>query len=113
MWKQSGFAFYRPAALSLASTFADVPFTSVQIFFFGLIVFFMAGLASNAGSFFTFYLLIYAGFLSLSAFFRLIGCMCSSFDIASRLAAVIVSGMVLYSGQVGMVHFFSSSLSLL
>jgi ATP-binding cassette, subfamily G (WHITE), member 2, SNQ2 len=60
----------------------------------------MSGLVRNAGAFFEFYALIYMGFLALASFFRLIGCLCSNFDVAARIAATIVSIMVLYSGYV-------------
>lgn len=60
----------------------------------------MAGLARNAGAYFTYYALIYSGFLALSSFFRLLGCLCSSYDLAARLAATLVTAMVLYSGYI-------------
>lgn len=96
--RQGGYGFYRPAAFSLASTLADIPINSLQILAFGIIIYFMSGLVYTGGAFMTFYITIYAGFLALAAFFRLLGCGCSSFDVASRLAAFLVSGMVLFSG---------------
>lgn len=57
----------------------------------------MAGLVSNAGAFFTFYLLTLSGYFALAAFFRLLGTICSSYDVAARLASVLITGMVLYS----------------
>lgn len=53
MWKQATFTFYRPAALTLAATLADAPFSCVQIFIFCVIIYFMAGLALSAGAFFS------------------------------------------------------------
>lgn len=100
MWRQCGYAFYRPAALSVGSTLADVPFNSFQILVFSVIIYLMSGLVRNAGAFFTFYALVYAGFLALASFFRLLGCLCKSYDLAARLAAFIVTIMVLYSGYV-------------
>jgi ATP-binding cassette, subfamily G (WHITE), member 2, SNQ2 len=58
----------------------------------------MAGLVRTAGAFFTFYLMVYTTFLAMTAFFRLIGTTCRSYDVAARLAAFLISGMVLYTG---------------
>ena len=60
MWRQVGYAQYRPAALSLAQTFADIPFTTVQIVLFSIIIYFMSGLYLNAGAFFSFFAFICA-----------------------------------------------------
>ncbi|KAK4699639.1 hypothetical protein P7C70_g6621, partial [Phenoliferia sp. Uapishka_3] len=73
MWKHQRFAFYPPAALSLAATLADAPISCLQILIFSIIIYFMAGLASGAGAFFTFYIVVLGGFFSLAAFFRLLG----------------------------------------
>lgn len=60
---------------------------------------FMGGLVSTAGAFFTFYIIVVAGFLALAGFFRLLGTFCSSFDVAARLASVLITLMILYSGE--------------
>lgn len=98
MWRQSGYTLYRPAALALGGILADIPFAATNNFFFALIIYFMAGLSRSAGAFFTFYLLVLSGYLSLASFFRFLGSLCSSYDIAARLASVIVSAFVLYCG---------------
>lgn len=38
MWRQTAFCFYRPGALALANTLADIPFTVPKIFVFCVIV---------------------------------------------------------------------------
>lgn len=58
----------------------------------------MAGLAPGGGAFLTFYVVVLAGFFALAAFFRLLGTMCSNYDVAARLASIIVTIMILYSG---------------
>ena len=63
-----------------------------------VIIYFMAGLRSSAGAFFTFYLVVISGYFALATFFRFLGSLCSSYDVAARLASVIVSAFVLYSG---------------
>ncbi|CAH7682783.1 pleiotropic drug resistance ABC transporter [Phakopsora pachyrhizi] len=98
MWRQSGFAFYRPGVLALANSFADIPFSAPKIFVFSIILYFMAGLYSSAGAFFTYYVLVYSTFLALSAFFRFMGAISFSFDTAARMASILVITMALYSG---------------
>ena len=58
----------------------------------------MTGLARTPGAFFTFYLYVWSAYLALATFFRFLGSLCSSYDVAARLASVIVSAFVLYSG---------------
>jgi ATP-binding cassette subfamily G (WHITE) protein 2 (SNQ2) len=58
----------------------------------------MGGLYSSAGAFFTFYLNVATGFLALAGFFRLLGTLCQNYDQASRLASVIITIMITYSG---------------
>ncbi|KAG9127447.1 hypothetical protein FRC07_013764 [Ceratobasidium sp. 392] len=98
LYKQLSYRFYRASALSVAQTITDIPLTSIRILLFSIIVYFMCGLERSAGAFFTFYLFIYLTFLAMTAFFRLIGIICQGYDTAARLAAVIVTLMVLYSG---------------
>ena len=46
-----------------------------------------------------FYVIVLGGFFSLAALFRLLGSVCSSFDIVARLASFIITLLILYSGQ--------------
>lgn len=98
MWRQTGYTLYRPAALGIASILADLPFSSTNNFLFSIIIYFMTGLARTPGAFFTFYLYVWSAYLALATFFRFLGSLCSSYDVAARLASVIVSAFVLYSG---------------
>lgn len=41
---------------------------------------------------------MFAGFLALASFFRLLGCVSFDFNAAGRLASLLVTAMVLYSG---------------
>lgn len=73
MYKQVGYRFYRPGALAVAQTLADLPINAFKILIFGIIVYFMSGLYSSAGAFFTFYLFVFSSYLVMSAFFRVLG----------------------------------------
>ncbi|GAA6025845.1 hypothetical protein JCM10207_002683 [Rhodosporidiobolus poonsookiae] len=96
--KHKQFAFYRPSANTIAMTLADAPNNLLQILIFCVIIYEMGGLYQSAGAFFSFYLIVASGFLSLAGFFRLLGTLCQNYDQASRLASFVVTIMILYSG---------------
>lgn len=56
--KQTGYSLYRPAAIAIANTLADMPFSALRIFIYNIIIYFMANLARSAGGFFTFHLFV-------------------------------------------------------
>jgi ATP-binding cassette subfamily G (WHITE) protein 2 (SNQ2) len=96
--KHRAFTFHRPSALWIAQIGVDLLFSAAQIFVFSIIVYFMTGLARDAGAFFTFFLIITTGYLAMTLFFRTVGCLCPDFDVAIRLAATIITLFVLTSG---------------
>lgn len=96
--KHRAFTFYRPSALWVAQIIVDIAFAAVQICVFSIIVYFMCGLVLDAGAFFTFVLIIITGYLSMTLFFRSIGCLCPDFDYAMKFAAVIITLFVLTTG---------------
>ncbi|BGO92884.1 hypothetical protein NBRC10512_008005 [Rhodotorula toruloides] len=96
--KHKTFAFYRPSAAALAATIADAPNNMIQILVFDIIAYFMSGLYRSAGAFFSFYVTVLGGFFALAGFFRLLGTLCQNYDQASRLASVIITFMITYSG---------------
>ncbi|EJT99550.1 hypothetical protein DACRYDRAFT_81942 [Dacryopinax primogenitus] len=98
LYKQTTYAFYRSAALPVANTIADIPFSFARMTLFDIIVYFMAGLSRNAGGFFTFHLINYTGFLSMQGLFRTFGILCPDFNTAFRLGALFVPLTILYSG---------------
>ncbi|GAA6062867.1 hypothetical protein JCM10212_000789 [Sporobolomyces blumeae] len=97
-WRHKQFAFHRPAAVTIAGTLADMPNNALQIFVFCVIVYFMSGFVSTAGGFFSFYIIVFSTYLSLAGFFRLLGTLCPNYDSASRLASIIITLMITYSG---------------
>ncbi|KAI0945373.1 hypothetical protein AcW1_001611 [Taiwanofungus camphoratus] len=95
---QTSYSFYRPAAMPIANTLADIPFSASKIFIFNVIVYFMANLSRTAGGFFTYALFNYIAFLTMQGFFRTFGYMCSNFDSANRLATFFLPNMMQYAG---------------
>ncbi|KIW68290.1 hypothetical protein PV04_04247 [Phialophora macrospora] len=98
--KHRAYTFHRPSALWLAQILVDLAFASVQIFVFSVIVYFMTGLVRTPGAFFIFVLIIITGYLSMTLFFRTIGCLCPDFDYAIKFAAVIITLYVITSGYI-------------
>ena len=96
--KHRAFTFYRPGALWLAQIFVDGLFAAAKIIVFSTMVYFMCGLALDAGAFFIFILVIITGYLVMTVFFRTVGCVCPDFDVALRWAIVIVTFFVLTNG---------------
>ncbi|KAI0273384.1 pleiotropic drug resistance ABC transporter [Gloeopeniophorella convolvens] len=96
--KQTGYGFYRPAAVQVANTLADMPFSSVRILLYDIIIYFMVHLDRSPGGFFTFHLINYTAFLAMQGFFRTIGLFCKNFDTAIRLAIFFFPNIVLYAG---------------
>ena len=84
---------YRPSAISLGNTLADLPFSATRVLIFNIIIYFLSGMHRSAGAFFTFHLFIYVGFLSMQGFFRTFGLICVNFDSAFRLAVFFVPNL--------------------
>jgi ATP-binding cassette subfamily G (WHITE) protein 2 (SNQ2) len=96
--KQTGYGFYRPAAIQIANTLADMPFSATRILIYDIIIYFMTHLSRSAGGFFTFHLVNYVAFLTMQGFFRTIGLFCSNYHTAIRVAVSIFPNLVLYAG---------------
>ena len=98
--KQTGFGFYRPSALGVANTLADIPFSASRILVSNIIIYFMSNLSRSAGGFFTFHLFTYVAFLTMQGFFRTMGMLCTNFDAAFRLAVLFVPNFIAYAGYI-------------
>ncbi|KAJ5688909.1 hypothetical protein N7462_003301 [Penicillium macrosclerotiorum] len=96
--KHRSFTFYRPSALFIAQILVDTTFAIARILIFAIIVYFMCGLALDAGAFFTFVLIVLTGYICMTVVFRTIGCLCPDFDYAMKFASVIITLFVLTSG---------------
>ncbi|KAK9856907.1 hypothetical protein MYU51_021335 [Penicillium brevicompactum] len=96
--KHRAFTFYRPSALFIAQIIIDTLFAVARILVFSIIVYFMCGLVLDAGAFFIFVLIILEGYVTMTVFFRTVGCLCPDFDYAIKFASVIITFFVLTSG---------------
>jgi ABC-type multidrug transport system ATPase subunit len=98
--RQAGYAFYRPAAQLIASLIADFPFGIPRTIMFTVIVYFMSGLALSAGAFFTALLIIHIAYYVFRCLFTLFGVVTRNFYTAARLAAIVMTLLVLWAGYV-------------
>jgi len=98
LFRQVGYRFYRPAAFSIAAVLSDVPYNISNIFVFCIVTYFMGGLYSSGGAFWIFFLFVFLTFMTMSTFFRTLGVSCRDYNVAARLASVLISIMVTYTG---------------
>jgi ATP-binding cassette subfamily G (WHITE) protein 2 (SNQ2) len=103
---------YRPSAIALANTFADLPFSAARVLIFNIPVYFMTNLNRSAGGFWTFHLFNYIAYLTMqgtqcfntdgsrnsdlflcAGFFRTFGLICTNFDVAFRLAVFFIPNL--------------------
>ncbi|KAF2837607.1 hypothetical protein M501DRAFT_995567 [Patellaria atrata CBS 101060] len=96
--KHKSFAFYRPAAYSIAQTVVDIPLVAVQVAIFDIVVYFMSNLQRTASQFFISFLYLFILTMTMYAFFRAIGALVGSLDVATRLTGVAIQILVVYTG---------------
>lgn len=96
--KHKSFAYFHPAAFCLAQIAADIPVILFQVSTFSVILYFMVGLTSTAGAFFTFWVLLIAITICMTAMFRAVGAAFSTFDGASKVSGLLISATIMYSG---------------
>ncbi|KAK6379538.1 hypothetical protein LTS17_006456 [Exophiala oligosperma] len=96
--KHKSFAFFHPAAFCIAQITADIPQLLVQVSAFSVIIYWMVGLAASAGQFFTFWVIVFATAMCITACFRAIGAAFSTFDAASKASGFVIMVTVMYAG---------------
>ncbi|CAO2655641.1 Nn.00g044440.m01.CDS01 [Neocucurbitaria sp. VM-36] len=96
--KHKSFSFYRPAAYAIAQTVIDVPLVFIQVLIFDIVVYFMANLSRTASQFFISLLFLWIITMTMYAFFRAIGALVGSLDVATRVTGVAIQALVVYTG---------------
>ncbi|KAF2020985.1 ABC drug exporter AtrF [Aaosphaeria arxii CBS 175.79] len=96
--KHKSFSFYRPAAYAIAQTVVDVPLVLIQVFIFDIVVYFMAHLQRTASQFFISLLFLWILTMTMYAFFRAIGALVGSLDVATRITGVAIQALIVYTG---------------
>ncbi|ORY27081.1 ABC transporter [Naematelia encephala] len=98
--KHKGFSMYRPSAVVVAQTIGDLPIFFIQLVIFTLIVYFMVGLKTDVGLYFTFLLFTYMTTICTTAFFRFVGYSFGTFNNASKVSGLMFSILVTYAGYI-------------
>lgn len=96
--KHRSFALYHPAAFCIAQIAADIPVLLFQISHFSLVVYFMVGLRMSAENFFTYWAMLFATAMTMTALFRMIGAAFPNFDAASKVSGFLISALIMYTG---------------
>ncbi|KAL5461712.1 hypothetical protein PMIN06_002006 [Paraphaeosphaeria minitans] len=96
--KHKSFSFYRPSAYAIAQVLIDVPQVLLQVFIFDIVVYFMAGLQRTASQFLISLLFLWIITMTMYSFFRAIGSLVGSLDVATRITGVAIQAMVVYTG---------------
>lgn len=92
------FGFYSPGALALARTLGDIPLITAQVLMFASITYGLAGLQKDPVRFGTYILLVDATAINLTAVFRMLAAVSSSFDEAMRYCGVMLNLFVILGG---------------
>ncbi|KAK3314024.1 ABC-2 type transporter-domain-containing protein [Apodospora peruviana] len=96
--KHKSFSYFHPAAFCIAQVVADLPVILLQITIFGLVVYFMVGLTMSAAAFFTYWIVLFAITMCMTAMFRACGAAFPSFDAASKMSGFLVTALIMYTG---------------
>ncbi|CCG84810.1 protein of unknown function [Taphrina deformans PYCC 5710] len=96
--KHKNFAFFHPAAFCLAQIAADIPVLLFQVSHFTIVLYFMTGLEASAAKFFTFWIIIFAAAMCMTAFFRAVGAAFPTFDDASKFSGFMLGAYIVYTG---------------
>jgi ATP-binding cassette subfamily G (WHITE) protein 2 (SNQ2) len=98
--KHQALTLYRPTALFIAQTIADLPMFFFQFLQFTVTLYYMSGLRSPPSYFFIFFLFIYVTTISMTALFRTIGNGFPTFQDATKVSGTIFFFLVLYAVRV-------------
>ncbi|PYH97605.1 hypothetical protein BO71DRAFT_466441 [Aspergillus ellipticus CBS 707.79] len=96
--KHKSFAYFHPAAFCIAQITADIPVLLFQVSVFSLVVYFMVGLTMTASAFFTYWILVFTATMVMTALFRAVGALFSTFDGASKVSGFLISALIMYTG---------------
>lgn len=96
--KHKAFALYHPAASCIAQIVIDIPVLAFQVTQFSIVIYFLTGLKSDAGAFFTFWLIVFSIAMCMTAVFRAIGAAFSTFDASTKVSGFWFSAVIIYTG---------------
>ncbi|CAI4050610.1 ATP-binding cassette multidrug transporter PDR18 SKDI_14G3910 [Saccharomyces kudriavzevii IFO 1802] len=95
--KHKVYSLYHPSAEALASTISSFPFRMIGLTFFIIILYFLAGLHTNAGVFFIMYLFLTMCSEAITSLFQMISSLCDTLSQANSIAGVVMLSIAMYS----------------
>ncbi|KAM5361174.1 hypothetical protein ACJZ2D_013256 [Fusarium nematophilum] len=96
--KHNRYAFYHQSTQAIASYLIDLPYKTMNMFVFNLIIYFMAHLRREPGNFFFFCLTTYLVTLVMSSLYRTIACLTRTSHQAMVPASLLSLGLMIYTG---------------
>ncbi|KAI1071723.1 hypothetical protein LB507_004946 [Fusarium sp. FIESC RH6] len=96
--KHNRYAFYHQSAQAIASYIIDLPYKTVNMIIFNLIMYFMANLRREPGSFFFFCLTSYLTTLVMSCIYRTLACVTRTIHQAMVPVSILSLGLMIYTG---------------
>lgn len=96
--KHNKYAFYHQSAEAIAGFILDLPYKTINMFSFNLIVYFLPHLNREPGAFFFFCLATYLALLVMSCIYRTVASFTRTSHQAMIPAAIITVGVMIYSG---------------
>ncbi|KAH7159482.1 ABC-2 type transporter-domain-containing protein [Dactylonectria estremocensis] len=96
--KHARYALYHPSAEALSSMVVDLPYKIMNAIISNITMYFMGNLRREPGAFFFFLMVIFTTTMTMSMLFRLIASLTKSIAQAMAPSAIILLGLVLYTG---------------
>ncbi|KAL2833191.1 ABC-2 type transporter-domain-containing protein [Aspergillus pseudoustus] len=96
--KQARYAFYHQSTQAIASYIMDLPYKTINMVVFNLVIYFMANLRREAGAFFFFCLTSYTLTLVMSCLYRWLANITRTAYQAMVPSAVLSLGLIIYTG---------------
>ena len=81
----------------MAQLAADVPVVFIQVACFDIVIYFLTNLARTPGQFFINFFVLYLVTMCMFAFFRMLGALTSSLDIATRISGISIQALIVYA----------------
>ncbi|VEU23039.1 DEKNAAC104080 [Brettanomyces naardenensis] len=95
--KQRGYTMYHPSADLISNQLIGLQVRFISIFLFSLVLYFLANLKREAGSFFTFLLFVNLGVQATDSIFIFLSSLCPSLSAANGLTGLFMMAAILYS----------------
>ncbi|KAL3446381.1 ABC-2 type transporter-domain-containing protein [Aspergillus insuetus] len=96
--KHNRYALYHPSAEAISSMIMDMPYKIMNSLLTNLTLYFMGNLRREPGAFFFMFLISFSMMMGMSMFFRFFASITKSIEQALAPSAIILLGLVLYTG---------------